>query len=163
AMILLIGHGGQQPEPDPPPDPQYAEPDGLDELFLPADAGVWDKKTYGVTNAIVDDEFRVWTQAILDKGTWLWFIADCCHSGTLLRGAEVERKATMEDLGIPPGEIRAAIARGAKRETNQDGRDAPFHMSKMPGKLAALYACRSHEPTVELHLPRDSPHARPYG
>ena len=35
-VVLLAGHGSQQPESDPP-DPVNPEPDGLDEIFLPAD------------------------------------------------------------------------------------------------------------------------------
>ena len=55
-VILLSGHGAQQPEPNPPPDPDNVEPDGLDETFLPADCGSWEQKHYGVANAIVDDQ-----------------------------------------------------------------------------------------------------------
>ena len=35
-VILLAGHGGRQPE-QVPPDPEFPEPDGIDEIFLPAD------------------------------------------------------------------------------------------------------------------------------
>ena len=39
-VVLLAGHGSQQPESDPP-DAAYPEPDGLDEIFLPADVNPW--------------------------------------------------------------------------------------------------------------------------
>src|SRR5262245_59571847 len=42
-VILLSGHGSQQPESDPP-DPVHPEADGLDETFLPADVGPWQEK-----------------------------------------------------------------------------------------------------------------------
>ena len=39
-VVLLSGHGDRQPESDPP-DTDYPEPDGIDEIFLPADVNVW--------------------------------------------------------------------------------------------------------------------------
>ncbi len=80
-VILLSGHGSQQPD-QPPLD----EADGLDELFLPADARpprdgeeVW-------SNVLADDELGERTQQLIDRGVHVWLIADSCHSGTLLRG-----------------------------------------------------------------------------
>src|SRR5262249_19235261 len=52
-VILMAGHGSQQPEKEGSPEP---EPDGLDELFLPRDTGKWDGGKGTVENAIIDDE-----------------------------------------------------------------------------------------------------------
>src|ERR1043165_4369203 len=46
-MILLAGHGSQQPDQEP-----FDEPDGLDETFLPCDAGPWDGGKEAVQRAI---------------------------------------------------------------------------------------------------------------
>ena len=102
-VILLAGHGSQQPDRDQDMlvDP---EPDGRDELFLPADIGAWDEERQTVTNAIVDDELRQWVGAITETGAFVWVIVDSCHSGTLMRGGnpvEVSRHVSPADLGIP--------------------------------------------------------------
>lgn len=161
-VTLLSGHGSLQPEPDPLPDPQYARPDGLNEVFLPADCDSWQRRQ-GIVNAIANDDFRIWTQAIVKNGAFLFFIADCCHSGTLVRGPEMLRQVKPEDLQIPKEVMVAAGKRAAARGKNRGHGDGPFHMDKVTGKLAAIYACRSSEATVELPLPRESPRAKPYG
>src|SRR5205085_7245484 len=52
-VLLLAGHGGQQPE-RKDPDPTYLKPDGLDQMFLPCDCGQWNGKKWCVDRAIVD-------------------------------------------------------------------------------------------------------------
>ena len=54
-LILLAGHGGQQPE-SKNPDPTYLKPDGLDQMFLPCDCGQWNGKKWCVERAIADYE-----------------------------------------------------------------------------------------------------------
>ena len=39
----MSGHGSQQPQKNPD-DPESYEPDGLSEIFLPADVDHWDDK-----------------------------------------------------------------------------------------------------------------------
>src|SRR5262245_11476643 len=62
-IILLGGHGSQQPE---KPNAKEPEIDGLDEIFLPRDVGKWDGKG-SVENAIIDDELGEWITAIWEK------------------------------------------------------------------------------------------------
>ncbi len=113
-VILLGGHGSQQPEQDPP-DPKYPKPNGRDQIFLPADIGQWDGgKQHKVTGSIPDFELRRWCKAITKRGTGaaLWLIVDSCCSGATLRGGEeVPRKIEPEDLGIPAREFAASAER----------------------------------------------------
>ncbi len=51
-VILLAGHGSRQPESNPP-DPENPEPDGIDEIFLPADVSEWKGFPERVPNAIL--------------------------------------------------------------------------------------------------------------
>lgn len=101
-VILLAGHGSQQPD-DDPENADDPEPDGLDEIFLPSDIGAWDGNTEKVANAICDDELRVWLAEIRRKGAFVWLIVDACHSGTIARGAssDVSRQMPLRSLGIP--------------------------------------------------------------
>jgi Caspase domain len=62
-VILLAGHGGRQPE-QVPPDPEFPEPDGIDEIFLPADVSFWRGFPERVPNAIIDNEIGAWLRAI---------------------------------------------------------------------------------------------------
>lgn len=171
-VILLSGHGAQQSEKNPPPDPRFAEADGLDEIFLPADIGAWDGGAQTVANAIVDDEIRDWTTRLVEKQASVWLIADCCHSCTLLRGTddEVVREIQPEDLKIPDNAIRQAQQRAAEREpargaeqTRGAAEEAPFKLAEAPGHLVAIYAAQSHEVTVEKSLPVGSADAKPHG
>lgn len=167
-LILLAGHGSQQPDQNPP-DPQDPEPDGMDETFLPADVGVWDGGKRSLQNAILDDELRLWTKAILAKGAYVTVILDCCCSGTALRGEEVSREVSPKDLGVP----QEAIAAASRTRTTQPkvgetspGRprkDGTMDVSGDVERLTVLYASQSSEPTVELPLPADAPDAIRHG
>jgi hypothetical protein len=160
-VILLGGHGSQQPDQEP-----FDEPDGLDETFLPCDAGPWDGSKEMVVNAIIDDELEVWTKAIVDRGAALFIIIDACHSGTMLRGGdEVLREIPEGDL-VPEDVLKKARQRAAtKREaTRGDGPKAPAAKpeNKTP-RLVALYASQPHEPTVERPMPPDGSGATRHG
>lgn len=149
-VILLAGHGSQQP--NQPDDVDDAEPDGLDEIFLPIDAGQWSGGTSAtVSNAIVDDEIHRWTAAIAAKGAWVWVMFDCCCAGTAIRGdyQEVTRFLSPDgDLGIPDEllpEDDPIHARQARR--------LPAWEAASDDRVVALYACQSHEAEPELPMP----------
>ncbi len=148
AIVFMAGHGSQQPADD---DPTDEEPDGLDEMFLPADAGKWDGRAGRVANAIVDDDLRTWIAAIRNKGAFVWLIVDSCQSGTMARGinGERDRRILPSELGIPEagsrGHAAGAPAQSAQPLLNVDAAD-----------FAALYAADTREPTPEKPLP----HAR---
>ena len=165
-VVLLAGHGSQQPEQDST-DPSDHKLDGLDEIFLPADAGEWDEAQQSVTNVILDHELRGWIDRIADKGAHLWVIVDACHSGTMLRGnaAETIRQVPPEALAIP----REVMIR-AQRETarlkpalsKSEQGTAVKSASRMKNRVG-LYAAQANEPTVELALPDGAENAEPHG
>lgn len=83
-VILLSGHGWRQPERRP-----GSEPDGMDELFLPADYGPMPPGAGEgalVPRAVTDDEIGAWIDAIRDRGADVVLIADFCHAGDSTRG-----------------------------------------------------------------------------
>lgn len=164
-VVLLAGHGDRQPESDPP-DPVAPEPDGIDEIFLPADVKPWEGGAKRVPNAIADKEIRDWLGAITAKKAYVWAIFDCCHSGSMTRAGEVVRQLP-EGILVPPEELAKARERAAKRT----GRAAPDqsekgHSSVPTGAsdyLVATFACREYETTPESRQPADSIHAKYHG
>lgn len=150
-VVLLGGHGSQQPDQTP-----FDEVDGLDETFLPADAGPWDGGRGIVANAITDDELNAWAERVTDRGARLAVICDCCHSGTLLRDTfEVAREVPPSDFQIPDKALRDA-RRAAKDRTI--GRKVDDEVLFKPGRSGkrlwvALYAALPHEATVERFMP----------
>ena len=167
-VILLAGHGDQQPERDPP-DPDYPEPDGLDEIFLPADVRKGTGTPMRVPNAIIDDEMRVWLEAITSRKAYVWIVFDCCHSGSMTRGSEVVRELPPGTL-VPTEELDRARQRAEQRRTPAstvrgmaEAKDAPFVPRASSDYLVAVYACRSHEQTPEGPQPPGSPDAQVHG
>jgi hypothetical protein len=153
--ILLSGHGSEQPD-QVPPDPDDPEPNGMDQVFLPADAGRPDLKRKVIPNGIIDDELRVWLKAITDKGARVFLVADCCHSGTLLRGESDEGVR-----GVPAGQLwPAEVIEEARRQgagVRGAGASAavlpsPFKLEKQSA-LVALYACQPEQKAYEFPLP----------
>ena len=155
-VIFLAGHGSQQPADD---DPDDLEPDGLDEIFLPADAGRWTKTVGHVENAIVDDEIRAWVSAIRAKGAFVWVIVDTCHAGTMTRGAprEQERERYIPaSVLVPEADLAAAAQRAAQRGRTRGSSGMPASVLGLPstaGGLVATYATQAHEVEPEKPLP----------
>jgi len=164
-VILLAGHGSRQPESNPP-DPVYPEPDGIDEIFLPADVSAWKGFPERVPNAIVDDEIGNWLRAITARRAYVWAIFDCCHSGSMTRGTEVVRELPPEML-VPLEELENARHRAANRPGKTRGgsesKPFPFVPREPSDYLVALFACRSNESTPEGLQPPGSPDAEYHG
>jgi len=151
-VVLLAGHGSQQPA---DPDPADEEPDGLDEIFLPADATDWDQSSSRVANAIVDDDIRQWVTAIRNKGAVVWVIVDACHSGTITRAgtsATRERGIPVETL-IPAPALATARRNVAPSSINGSARPRAFELSNAAADIVALYAADVREGTPELPMP----------
>ncbi len=158
-VILLGGHGSQQPNNDPD-NPDDQESDGLDEIFLPCDVGKWNGSTGTIENAIVDDEFRVWLGAITSREASVWLIMDACHSGSGVRGSddEVSRQLPPEKL-IPADVLAKAEASAIPLATSVAGES----FFDGPGELVAIYAAQPHETTPEKKLPTEAaPDARKF-
>lgn len=164
-VIFMAGHGSQQPD-QYPPDPADPEPDGFDEIFLPADVGPWNGKKETVANAIVDDELRLWLKDILSNGASLWVIIDSCHSGTMIRGTdeEIPRQVPVETL-VPKDVLEKARRRAlpAEKTRGSGGETSSFDLTGPGLDLAAIYACQPDESTVEKPLPADSKDRKPHG
>jgi hypothetical protein len=149
-VILFAGHGSQQPKTNPDQDD---EPDGLDETFLPRDTGRWDGNSATVRSAILDDEIGQWTDELRNKGAHVLLIADCCHSGTLLRGTEVSRWMDPVALGVPVGSLPASRGGNSlapdpivRRSVSRTG----------SGTVTAIYATMPKETEPEDLLPLGS-------
>jgi len=164
-VILLSGHGDRQPE-SVPPDTDYPEPDGIDEIFLPADVGVWKGFPQRVPNAIVDDEIGTWLRAIAAKRAYIWVIFDCCHSATMTRESEVVRELP-PGLLVPRAELDKARDRGVQRQTKTSVaasvKRPPFLPPQPSNYIVAVYACRPQEQTPECEQPSGAQDAKVYG
>jgi Caspase domain len=158
-VILLSGHGSQQPDDE---DPQKAdELDGLDEIFLPADIGKADDAGR-IPNALIDDELGTWTSEIAAKGARVFLIADCCHSGTLLRGdVEVSREVPAELLSSSKA-IEAAQERAKKHPPTKLVHEQTV-MDRSREGVVALYAAKAEETAPERPMPYGDPNAKHYG
>jgi hypothetical protein len=172
-VILMAGHGSQQPESEASKNGPNPEPDGLDEIFLPCDVGKWDGTAGTVQNAIIDDELGDWLKAIQKKQAAVWVMLDSCHSGSMIRGAGNEKSRDVKPelgLGIPKKALDEAREAARKREarkgaaTTRDGliETTPFKLAEAGG-LVAIYAAQAHEVTVECDLPPGARDARKCG
>lgn len=133
--LHFSGHGTRQP------DRNGDESDGLDEVFLPADAG---KARDGlIQNALVDDEIGRAVDAIRATGADVWLVLDSCHSGTGLRASTpggVARYVDPAALGVT-----AQLAKPGPAVDPSGGAD-------LPGRYVAFYSARSDEVAREYDL-----------
>ena len=159
-LIMLAGHGTQQPDFSA----DHEEPDGLDEVFLPRDAGRWGDQQKAVINGITDDELREWLAAITQKGADVLFVADCCHSGTLTRGeTAISRNVKPEDLGVPANLL--SVARNRQRrldeqansrrgESRGSGKSDAVPAASNLGRLVSIAASQPNQRTWSERIPR---------
>jgi hypothetical protein len=159
-VILLCGHGARQPA-----DPGNHEPDGINEIFLPADVSKWNGFPDKVPKAIEDKELANWLEAITTKKAHVWILFDCCHSGTMARGSEVVRELP-PGLLVPEEELKKARDTATKRNKTRGGpgeRTAAFVPREPSDYLVAVYACREHEQEPESPQPPDGSPEQYYG
>ncbi|HTQ37407.1 MAG TPA: caspase family protein [Pirellulales bacterium] len=166
-VLLLAGHGGQQPE-RKDPDPTYLKPDGLDQMFLPCDCGQWSGKKWCVEKGIPDYELRSWCKQITNqKKARLWVILDACCSGWTLRGnsTEVTRSISTDDLGIPENDLAdARKAAAARQPASRGGEPLPaegvtqgaFEFSPQSPDYVGIYAAQRDESELEMPMPCDA-------
>ena len=159
-FLYFAGHGSQQPV---SPSAQHHEPDGLDEIFLPRDIGLWNDQLGTVKNVIVDNELTPYMTALRRKGVFTWIVFDSCHSGTMTRAIQNkdtrDRRVSPHVLGIPSNHFkhlpphRGALAESTRRDSSRRG----------SGGYVAFYAAQTTETTPELPLPINSWVQRPHG
>ncbi|MBE9540480.1 MAG: caspase family protein [Proteobacteria bacterium] len=164
-FLHFAGHGSRQPaQPD-----DTSETDGLDEIFLPADAAKWDSHIGSVVNAITDNEMGAYLDRIRDRGADVWMVFDSCHSGTMTRGGgfgEVRyRQLAPGTLGIP--ESSSIKSRGKSAlpadETQSFITDNGDNTTAKRGYLIAFSAAQSNQTTPEMSLPRKGEHRSVHG
>jgi hypothetical protein len=165
-VIQFSGHGTQFPIPKSqtdPNDPRNPEPDGFDEVFLPADVKGWSEDSH--ENALIDDQIGQWLDQLRDKGANIWILFDCCHSGSMTRNGPndeppVERQRVVKPqvLGVTDEAIEEAKKKAEKaagtRGTTQE--ISPLDVKPKPGakgSLVAFYATQSFEEAPELPRP----------
>jgi hypothetical protein len=141
-VLYLAGHGSQQPQPGERGSRQ-TEPDGWDEVFLPADVQRWSGGTAeaAIPNALLDDEIGEWIDALVDRGAVVWGIFDTCHAAGMARGQSGRVRAVVPaDLGLPSAAREAAQPRGPGA-------------GRLDRRVFA-FAARAGESTTEEWLPR---------
>ena len=149
-LVYFSGHGAQAPARRP-----AREPDGLEELYLAADAARWDGAAGRVPGAVADFEMEAALAAIRAKGAEVWFIADACHAGGLTRNAAPGRSraktVSTADLGAP-GSATAQRARSDEV--------APL---SAPGRggFVGFYAASPGQLALERPLPAGAQDAAP--
>ena len=146
-VLYLAGHGAQQPQPANH-GRRPTEADGLDEVFLPADARQWDGvgTQAAIPNALLDDEIGEWMDALVDAGATVFAVFDTCHAAGMARAGSGQRWRAVPaaDLGLPSLRPRAKakkVEATARQVGRTDGR-------------ALAFAARGHEATAEEWLPR---------
>ena len=148
-FILLGGHGSRQPDHEP-----FDEPDGFDEVFLPADAEPYDPQTETFPNCIVDDEFHDWVTKLADTGAAICVVVDACHSGTMLRSLveDVVRDVKLEDFTSQDARD-AAVKRARERKLTAQEERSPLALQTLKGRVVGIYAARNDECEIETPLP----------
>lgn len=160
--LHFSGHGTQAPALDP-----EAEPDGLDELFLPTDIGPWSDTVGAVENGLVDDEIAGLIAGLRAKGADVWVVFDSCYSGTVTRAAPTggddvrTRQLPPEALGLTPDQMAPTATRSL--DSPRAAPEAPFDGGEGQGSFVAFFAAQSNEVTPELKLPRYKKEAVPQG
>jgi hypothetical protein len=131
-VVHFSGHGTQQPARERD---TLVEPDGLDEVLLPADVAPYDPARGAIPGAIRDDELGASLAAIRDAGAEVWLVVDACHSGSLLRGESQVRLRGLEPerLGVPPRSRRVSAA-SAPVDAVDLTRIAAFHGAQSYGR-----------------------------
>jgi hypothetical protein len=131
-FVHFSGHGSQQPSRERD---SAGEPDGLDEVLLPADVAAFDPAKGTIAGALRDDEIGAALAAIRDRGATVWFVVDACHSGSLLRGDDDVRWRGIDPdvLGVPRTTRRSTKAVAASAQVALD-RIALFHGAQSHGR-----------------------------
>lgn len=170
-FILLSGHGSQQPNVTNLDDDDY-EPDGLDEVFLPADT------TFGKTGServpgIPDDQLGAWLTSLKDRGACVFLVADTCHSGSISRSPELgDAKSTVRSRYVSPDLFTTAEDLRTLRDKSRESSEVKessvdlgvFIKDTSRGALVVLTAVPPHARELEQAMPpNEGPEDPRYG
>ncbi len=140
-VMFYAGHGSRMR------DREGTKPTNWDETLVPVDSGRAPARNRDIT----DDELRLWLLDLVQCKPYVTLIFDCCHSGTMTRGAELEGRSGPEDLrpvsALPPSPIlpkrRAELAAG----------EIPVDILPPCDRYVVLSACRDEEQAHEYRVP----------
>ena len=153
-VILLSGHGSQIPNDDPDA-ANDDEVDGLDEVFVPRDVGVFNKKTNRLEGKIVrDDEIKIWLDRIQDRGATVLFLSDSCHSESQSRSGEPNVESpkfkTRKVELIPDKFLHPELGTKSSGDVRfASVKKTPFFNKPLRGSLVSFYAARSKQETPD--------------
>jgi len=150
-VLYFSGHGSQQHDSDRPG--RDSEPDGLDEVFLPADVGTKGSVQGRIPNAMADDELGRAARDLQAAGAQVWMIFDCCHAATMARGGPRSRS-------LDPALFGLDIYEGTRGTL---GPEPTLLTGQTLGNIVAMYASRSDARAPEMPLPLESEDAKPHG
>jgi hypothetical protein len=171
-LLYLSGHGAQQPIKT---NAKAAgnEFDGLDEIFLTADAqpfSVADRTTPG---ALTDNMLAEVLQSLAGKGVHIWLIVDSCNAGTMTRGAHDneadanffavvgKRGASPDAIGVPLTITWQSLAARGKRlqrrlSTLFPSAEKQQTIASQWPNVTAFYATGESGEAVDVRLNRES-------
>ncbi len=151
-VVYLAGHGSQQRVQR---DKGLEEPDGLDEIFLPADVRQAKQELGYVPNSLRDDELGAALRAIRDAGAEVLLLVDACHSGGLLRGGVSNPDDGVRMRGLDPALLGVRPEPAHERPA---AGPAPLQRgwigSASNERISALYGAQSYGRAPEMPAPR---------
>lgn len=144
-LIYFSGHGAQTTA-------RYAdrEPDGLQEIYLMADADEAGPLSPEPAGTIADFELEAAIERIRAAGADVVLIADTCHAAGVTRSAVRDGRVkglTADDLGLS---VRPSALRSASRDP------VPLR-----GDFTGIFAAGPGDLAVERRLPLGQPNAAP--
>lgn len=146
-ILYFAGHGSRQPA-----GAESNEPDGMDEIFLPADCNAFDMSSGEVDGSLSDKELATCVERMRRRGACVWVFFDACHSGGLSRSdfpaCEATRGIEPSELGIPFDFVGGTVFRGKpadarNRNTSQGVRYSGLWEEDAGGTIAWLSAVGS--------------------
>lgn len=136
-VLTYSGHGRRIQDPD------SREPDRMDETFVPADSG----SGFFPNRDIRDDEFLARIVALTERGAYVTFFCDCCHSSASLRdefsastrGIAADRRRNAQQQAALPADLRSVPSPPRQRPAAALRRDRYVYVA----------ACRDSELATE--------------
>jgi hypothetical protein len=162
AFLYFAGHGAQQPQNTA----QWSKADGMDEIFLPRDAGRFDARSGQVPGAISGGEIGRFVEALRARGIFVWLVFDSCHSATMARALMIphvrSRGVGAAQLGMPDLEALGVSDEGGGSNAAA-ARWVKLQKSELAGGYVAFYAAQTRDIAPEMPLPAGEPGNKVHG